>query len=93
MAHPNFILNSRTLVIGGTSGVGFAVASGALANELQSIYTGAHDSGSPVDLPNADALETDLRSVLDAAVNETGGPLDHIVYTAGEDLAKAPLEE
>ncbi|KAJ7675667.1 hypothetical protein DFH06DRAFT_1434826 [Mycena polygramma] len=32
MAHPNFLLNSRTFVIGGTSGIGFAVASGALAS-------------------------------------------------------------
>ncbi|KAF7346543.1 NAD(P)-binding protein [Mycena sanguinolenta] len=32
MAHPNFILNSSTLVIGGSSGLGYAVASAALAN-------------------------------------------------------------
>ncbi|KAJ7601589.1 hypothetical protein DFH06DRAFT_1276782 [Mycena polygramma] len=100
MAHPNFILNSRTLVIGGTSGIGFAVASGALASgskvhitsstaaklstkikELQSFYPGAHVSGSAVDLSNADALEATLQSALDAAVKETGGPLDHIPFT------------
>jgi short-subunit dehydrogenase len=32
MAHPNFLLNSRALVIGGSSEIGFAVASGALSN-------------------------------------------------------------
>ncbi|KAJ7245046.1 hypothetical protein B0H12DRAFT_1128404 [Mycena haematopus] len=32
MAHPNFLLNSSTLVIGGSSGIGFAVASAALSN-------------------------------------------------------------
>ncbi|KAJ6475062.1 hypothetical protein C8R47DRAFT_702496 [Mycena vitilis] len=112
MAHPNFISNSRTLVIGGTSGIGFAVASGALASgsqvhitsstaaklstkikELQSFYTGAHVSGSAVDLSNADALEAGLQSTFDTAVKETGGPFDHIVYTAGEDLARPPLGE
>ncbi|KAJ6475075.1 hypothetical protein C8R47DRAFT_1199341 [Mycena vitilis] len=32
MAHPNFLSNSRTLVIGGSSGIGVAVASAALAS-------------------------------------------------------------
>ncbi|KAJ7016137.1 hypothetical protein C8F04DRAFT_1164998 [Mycena alexandri] len=32
MAHPNFLLNSRTLVVGGSDGIGFAVASAALSS-------------------------------------------------------------
>ncbi|KAJ6508544.1 hypothetical protein C8R45DRAFT_1069252 [Mycena sanguinolenta] len=61
-----------------SSGIGYAVASAALANDskvlsvevtqLQSLYPNVHVKGS---------------AVLDAAVNETGGPLDHIVYTSG----------
>ncbi|KAF8172025.1 hypothetical protein K438DRAFT_1852110 [Mycena galopus ATCC 62051] len=31
-AHLNFLLNSRTLIIGGSSGIGFAVASASLSN-------------------------------------------------------------
>ncbi|KAJ7625397.1 hypothetical protein DFH06DRAFT_744657 [Mycena polygramma] len=112
MAHPNFLLNSHTLVMGGSSGIGFAVASGALSSgskvhitsataeklsakikELQSFYPGAHVGGSAVDLSNADALETNLQSLLDAAVKDTGGPLDHIVYTAGDGLGNTPLAE
>ncbi|KAJ7698765.1 hypothetical protein B0H14DRAFT_782230 [Mycena olivaceomarginata] len=103
MAHPNFLLNSRTLIIGGSSGIGYAVASGALANgskvhitsvtaqklsakitQLRSLYPNAHVSGSTADLSSTETLEGNLQSALDAAVKETGGALDHIVYTAGE---------
>jgi NAD(P)-dependent dehydrogenase (short-subunit alcohol dehydrogenase family) len=112
MAHPNFILNSRTLIIGGSSGLGFAVASGALASgskvhitsvtteklstkitQLQSLYPNAHVSGSPADLSNTETLEANIRSVLDAAVKETGGVLDHIVYTAGDSRGRETLAE
>jgi len=112
MAHPNFLLNSRTLVIGGSSGLGFAVASGALSNgskvhitsftaqklstkitQLQSLYPGAHVSGSAADLSSTETLEANLQSALDAAVKETGGLLDNIVYTAGDALSRTPLAE
>jgi NAD(P)-dependent dehydrogenase (short-subunit alcohol dehydrogenase family) len=112
MAHPNFLLNSRTLIIGGSSGLGFAVASAALSNgskvhitsvtadklsakitQLQSLYPTAHVSGSVADLSSTETLETNLRSVLDAAVKETSGVLDHIVYTAGDGRSREPLAE
>ncbi|KAJ6551642.1 hypothetical protein B0H19DRAFT_175328 [Mycena capillaripes] len=112
MAHPNFLLNSRTLIIGGSSGIGLAVASAALANaakvsitsstpeklsakiaELQSLYPNAHITGSSADLSSVSKLEANLQSVLDAAVKATGGPLDHIVYTAGDTLPRTTLAE
>ncbi|KAK7025244.1 NAD(P)-binding protein [Favolaschia claudopus] len=112
MAHPNFLENTRVLVIGGSSGIGFAVASAALANAakvhitsmsasklssklsaLQSLYPNAHVSGSVTDLSNTETLEGNLQSVLDTAVNETGGALDHIVFTAGDGVALFPLAE
>ncbi|KAJ6508581.1 hypothetical protein C8R45DRAFT_446797 [Mycena sanguinolenta] len=112
MAHPNFLLNSSTLVIGGSSGIGFAVASAALSSaskvhitsvtttklatkiaQLQSLYPGAHVSGSAADLSNTETIEANIKSVLDAAVKETGGPLDHIVHSAGDGLNGAPLAE
>jgi NAD(P)-dependent dehydrogenase (short-subunit alcohol dehydrogenase family) len=112
MAHPNFILNSRTLIIGGSSGIGFAVASGALSNgskvhitsvtgeklsakvaQLQSLYPNAHVSGSVAGLSSTETLEATLQSVLDAAVKETGGALDHIVYTSGDAFNMSPLAE
>ncbi|KAF7346541.1 NAD(P)-binding protein [Mycena sanguinolenta] len=95
MAHPNFILNSHTLVIGGSSGMGFAVASASLANgsKLQSLYPNAHISGTAADLSCTDTLEVALQTILDAAVKETGGPLDHIVYTAGDGVNPVPLAQ
>ncbi|KAJ7916550.1 hypothetical protein B0H13DRAFT_1997698 [Mycena leptocephala] len=112
MAHPNFLLNTRTLVVGGSSGLGFAVASGALSSgskvhitsvtaeklsakisQLQSLYPGAHVSGSTADLSNTETLEVNLQSVLNAAIEATGGPLDHIVFTAGDLIDRPTLAE
>ncbi|KAJ6531837.1 hypothetical protein B0H19DRAFT_1273022 [Mycena capillaripes] len=112
MTHPNFLANSRTLIIGGSSGLGFAVASGALSSgakvhitsitstklsskiaQLQSLYPNAHVSGSSADLSRPETLEANLHAILDAAVEATGGALDHIVYTAGEFVVGVPLAE
>jgi len=112
MAHPNFLLNSRTLIIGGSSGLGFAVASAALSSgskvhitsvtdeklatkikQLQSLYPGAHVNGSAADLSSTETIEGNLKSILDAAVKETGGPLDHIVYTSGDSRSRTTLAE
>ncbi|KAF7346493.1 NAD(P)-binding protein [Mycena sanguinolenta] len=111
MAHPNFLLNSSTLVIDGSSGIGFAAASAVLANgskvhitsvtttklvtkigQLQSLYPGAHVSGS-ARRPLRHGRHSRPTSVLDAAVKETGGPLDHIVHSAGDGLNDTPLAE
>ncbi|KAJ7809859.1 hypothetical protein B0H14DRAFT_2864983 [Mycena olivaceomarginata] len=86
MAHPNFLLNSHTLVIGGSDGIGFAVASGALS------------SGSRVHITSAtpEKLATKIHEpsgCLDNAIKDTGGPLDHIVYTAGGNLHSTALAE
>ncbi|KAK7025243.1 NAD(P)-binding protein [Favolaschia claudopus] len=112
MAHPNFLLNNRVLLVGGSSGLGFATASAALSNkskvhitsttpeklatkigELQSLYSGAHVSGSVANLANADTLEESLQSVLEAAVKELGGIIDHIVWTAGDERTLVPLAQ
>ncbi|KAJ7482521.1 hypothetical protein FB451DRAFT_1441869 [Mycena latifolia] len=112
MTHPNFLLNTRILVIGGSSGIGFAVASASLANtakvcitsataqklsakitELRTLYPDAHIAGSSADLSDVETLEVNLQSILDAAVKEMGGPLDHIVYTAGENPTRTSLAE
>ncbi|KAJ7609766.1 hypothetical protein DFH06DRAFT_1016946 [Mycena polygramma] len=110
--HPNFLLDSRTLIIGGSSGLGFAVASGALSSgakvhitsvtpekltsklaQLKSLYPNAQVTGTAADLSNTETLEANLQRILDAAVQATGGPLDHIVYTAGEGVARPSLAE
>ncbi|KAK7048509.1 NAD(P)-binding protein [Favolaschia claudopus] len=112
MAHPNFLLNQRVLVVGGSSGLGFGVASAALANGskvhitstspdklstkialLQSLYPGAHVSGSVTDLANTETLEANLLAVVEAAVKETGGALNHVTFTAGDAVPLIPLSE
>ncbi|KAJ7367048.1 hypothetical protein DFH08DRAFT_1005126 [Mycena albidolilacea] len=84
MAHPNFLLTSRTFIVGDSSGIGFSVASGALSNGSKSLYPDAHVNGSAADLSNTETLEIHLLSVLDAAVKETGEAPDHIGHTAGD---------
>lgn len=100
---PNPLSTSRLLVFGGASGIGAAVASGALAygttvhvsssqpfniasatSKLQDLYGGSTVSGTPADLSQADTIEANVKAVLDAAVHSLGGPLDHIVFTAGD---------
>lgn len=63
----------------------------AAVAEIQSIYPGATVCGTAVDLSNPDMIEADLERVLTTAVAELGGPLDHIVYTAGDAFDFEPL--
>lgn len=90
--------NARVLVIGGTSGIGLGVASaaadrGAIPIVMSRQQTSVdhalaqlpeHARGGTVDLTDLAAVErlaTDL------------GDIEHLVFTAGESLALAPLAE
>jgi NAD(P)-dependent dehydrogenase (short-subunit alcohol dehydrogenase family) len=95
---PMTISGSRVLIVGGTSGIGLAIASavverGAIpivaSRRQRSVDTAlamlsAGAEGSTVDL-------TDGASI--AELVERHGPFDHVVYTAGEPLALVPLDE
>lgn len=78
----------RVVVIGGTSGIGFAVAQAALA-EGASVAVG---SSSPAKveaargrLPDAQAFAIDVKDEASvAAFFEQVGALDHLVFTAGD---------
>ena len=88
--------NQRVLVIGGTSGIGMAVATAvaergatpivvsrrqsSVDRALGSLPTGAR--GATVDLSDPAAIER--------LANEIGS-IDHLVYTAGEPLEMVPL--
>lgn len=63
----------------------------AVVVEFQSMYSGASVSGTAADLSNVDTIEANLEKVLKTAVTELGGPLDHIVYTAGDSFDFEPL--
>lgn len=50
--------------------------------------------GAPVDLSNAETLEGELKTLLDATAEGMGGAkLDHVVFTAGDALAVGGLED
>ncbi|KAJ3081663.1 hypothetical protein HK100_009836 [Physocladia obscura] len=109
---PSKLQNKRILIFGGSSGIGFAVASGALSggaavhisssdhqkvssaiSRLREAYPAASISSSIGDLSNSSALEQTISAVLDDAVTALGGPLDHLVVTAGAKLAPVPISE
>lgn len=111
-AHPNTLSKSRTLVIGGTSGLGAAVVSAALANggsghisssspekirgriaEFKALYPGAAVTGTAADLSDENTLEQNVKHVLNEAIEALGGPIDHLVYTAGDGFPDKPLSE
>ncbi|KAF2172820.1 hypothetical protein M409DRAFT_62502 [Zasmidium cellare ATCC 36951] len=109
--HPNAIASSRTLVVGGTSGIGAAVVSAALASsgsvhisssnpdkisakiaEFKALYPGAPPvTGTAANLSDENTLDENVKNVLEEATKALGGPLDHLVYTAGDEFKRTPL--
>ena len=78
----------RVVVIGGTSGIGFAVAQAALA-EGASVVVGSSSAGkveaAKTRLPGAEAFAVDVKDEASvAAFFERAGALDHLVFTAGD---------
>src|ERR1700731_728906 len=90
--------DKRIIVLGGTSGIGLAVAEAAATDGAQVLVASSDDArvkraltmlpagaeGHVLDLSNATAIEAFFDAV---------GPLDHLVYTAGESLKLSPLAE
>lgn len=98
--------NKHVLVIGGTSGIGLAVAEASLASgarvtvsssnpsrvdktiqNLKASFTGGSVAGHACDLSKP-TVEQDLETLFSKV-----GKVDHIVYTAGDTLATAAVEE
>jgi len=87
--------NQRIVVIGGSSGIGYAVAQAALANGAEVVVgssqaanveaaarkLGNRASGRPIDVK----VEADV-----AAFFEAVGPFDHLVFTAGDWGGRGP---
>jgi NAD(P)-dependent dehydrogenase (short-subunit alcohol dehydrogenase family) len=78
----------RVVVIGGTSGIGLAVAQGALADGAAVVVgSSTADKVSAVKdkLPGAEAFAVDVRDEASvAAFFERTGEFDHLVFTAGD---------
>ncbi len=73
--------NQTVVVLGGTSGIGLAVAKQA-AEEGARVIVGSRRSDPAVDLTD----EAAIRGFFEAI-----GPMDHLVFTAGESLVLGPL--
>jgi NAD(P)-dependent dehydrogenase (short-subunit alcohol dehydrogenase family) len=90
--------NKRIVVLGGSSGIGFAVAARA-AREGARVVVASHDprrvERAVAAIPGAQGHAVDLRSepAVRALFDQLGGPIDHLVYTAGEELLLSPLSE
>ena len=91
----------RIIILGGSSGIGFAVAQRA-AREGSEVVIASHNAdrvGRAVTelrklAPGASGHAVDLRS--ESAIHsffEASGQFDHLVYTAGEELLIKPLLE
>lgn len=80
--------NKRVVVIGGTSGIGLAVARSALAARAQVIVGSSQErkvSDAKEILAGADALVIDVKNEASvAAFFERVGPFDHLAFTAGD---------
>lgn len=100
------LLNKHILVIGGTSGIGFGVAEASLASgaqvtvsssnqsrvdatveKLKADFPGQKVAGHACDLSKP-TVEQDLEALFSKV-----GKVDHIVYSAGDKLAAAPIQE
>ncbi len=82
------LTGTRIVVIGGTSGIGFAVAEAAAAQGAQ-LIVGSRSAdkcaAARAALPGAKALEVDVRKEDSlAAFFAATGPFDHLVFTAGD---------
>jgi len=88
--------NKRIVVLGGTAGIGLAVAVRA-AREGARVVVVSHDPArverAVARIPGGQGRAVDLRSeaAVRALFDELGGPIDHLVYTAGEELLLSPL--
>lgn len=101
------IKNNTVLVVGGSSGIGYGVAKLCLSegatvhiassnptriaesvNSLKQTIPNAQITGHVCDLASQD-VEAHLTTLFEAI----GGPLDHIVHTAGDQLPIAPISD
>ncbi|BFZ56882.1 hypothetical protein PYCC9005_003932 [Savitreella phatthalungensis] len=99
------IRDKRVLIIGGSSGIGFATAEGVIAAGGKVVIAssrqakvdaavaklGASASGYTVDLFNRSTLDEQIKGLLEKATKES--KLDHVVYTAGDELRLKPIQE
>lgn len=100
MNHDNINMDLRgqtVAVLGGSSGIGLAVAQGALAAGARVWIAGRDPQRLTAALESAPGLQGAVLDIADAAALNALfariGPFDHLVVTAGASIAAAPLRE
>jgi NAD(P)-dependent dehydrogenase (short-subunit alcohol dehydrogenase family) len=90
--------DTRVVILGGTSGIGLAVAHAAAARGAQIVVGSSRQSTVDTALASLPAGVTGL--TVDAGSSESlaafldaAGDIDHFVYTAGENLIPLPLAD
>lgn len=100
------LLGKRVIVIGGTSGIGYGVAEASLASGAQVTVSSSSQSRVDAtveklkaDFPDqkvagyaCDLSKPTVEQDLEALFSKVG-KVDHIVYSAGDKLAAAPIQE
>src|SRR5271166_5721511 len=90
--------DNRIIVLGGTSGIGLAVAQAAAAEGARVLIASSNRARVDKALKTLpDGAEGHTVDLLDGAAVQgffdAVGPFDHLVYTAGESLALGRLDE
>jgi NAD(P)-dependent dehydrogenase (short-subunit alcohol dehydrogenase family) len=89
--------NSKVVVLGGTAGIGLAIARGAAAQGATVVIASSNRArvdAAVKSVPRAEGHVVDLRDeAAIASVFERIGAFDHLVYTAGDSLVIGPLGE
>jgi len=83
--------SERVLIVGGSSGIGFALAASLLADKAEVTVVGRSETrlkAARTSLPNTERLRTIVADITQeeqvARLFESSGPLDHIVTTAAD---------
>jgi len=87
--------DKRIVILGGSAGIGLSVARRALAEGARVVVvssSGERIQRALAELPGAEGQAVNLRVTGDVrALFERLGSLDHLVFTAGEELLLSPL--
>lgn len=62
-------------------------------SKFKAAYPEASITGTAVDLSDETTLEENVKHILEEAVRSLGGPIDHLVDTAGDEIEGKPLSE
>lgn len=90
------LTGARVLIVGGTSGIGRAVGEAVAARGASPILVSRRHSSverATSEIPGSEGRTCDLTDPDSVASLAQLGPIDHLVFTAGEPLSLVPLAD